>query len=127
MPERHLLAQAVHPGHRPALVLVAGAQVEARAAQEVLALAHTVVVPDGELEAALHDLLDGEVLPGDGLLPAGGGGAPTDPRLLLRPGRLDGQEVAGEEGRGGSAGPGGMNQGRLNGNVFQNYRNEFIV
>ena len=56
LPEGDLLPLAVHPGHRPALVL-ARAQVEAASTQEVLHLAHAVVVPDGNLETLLLDLL----------------------------------------------------------------------
>ena len=61
--------------------------------QEVL-VSKPVVVPDSELQASVGDILDGEVVPADGLLPPRAGGPPADGCLLLPPAWLTRQQVA---------------------------------
>ena len=46
-------------------------------------MSHPVVVPHGQLQAPVGQVLHAELLPGEGLVPARGGGLPTDPGLLL--------------------------------------------
>ena len=57
-------------------------QVQSDSPQEVL-VSHPVVVPHGQLQAPVGQLLHAELLPGEGLVPARGGRLPTDPCLLL--------------------------------------------
>ena len=57
-------------------------QVQSDSPQEVL-VSHPVVVPHGQLQAPVGQLLHAEFLPGEGLVPAWGGRLPTDPCLLL--------------------------------------------
>lgn len=53
-----------------------------------------IMVPNSELQASVGDILDGEVVPTDGLLPSGAGGPPTDASLLLPSAWLTWQQVA---------------------------------
>ena len=57
-------------------------------------MAKPVVIPDSELQASVGDILDGEVVPADGLLPSWTGGSPADGCLLLPPARLTREQVA---------------------------------
>ena len=58
------------------------AQVQSDSPKEVL-VSHPVVVPHGQLEAPVGQLLHAELLPGEGLVPAWRGRLPTHPCLLL--------------------------------------------
>ena len=68
------------------------AKVQSDSPQEVL-VPHPVVVPDGELEAPVCQVLHAELLPGEGLVPPGRGRLPTHSSLLL-PTTVTGQQIS---------------------------------
>ena len=59
-------------------------------------MAEPVVVPDGELEAPVGEVLDAELLPTEGRVPARRGRLPTHRGLLLAA-RVVGQQVSAME------------------------------
>ena len=63
-------------------VICTCSQVKSDSTKEVL-VSHPVVVPHGQLQAPVGQVLHAELLPGEGLVPAGRGRLPTDPSLLL--------------------------------------------
>ena len=75
------------------ILFITCSQIKSCSSQEIL-VSKPIMVPNSELQTSVGDILDGEVVPTDGLLPSGAGGPSTDASLLLPSAWLTWQQVA---------------------------------
>ena len=79
-----------------AIMFITCTEIKSRSSQEIL-VSKPVVVPDCQLQTSVCDVLNGEVIPANGLLPPRAGGSSANSCLLLAPTWLTWQQVAGNE------------------------------